>query len=72
MVSNEIKPMSVFLSFWKKRRRAQFLMWTNLDHKRISLFTADVKEDLHPECGVLVTTYHMVRLKIGLWRGLEF
>ena len=22
--------------------------------------TAEVKEDLHPECGVLITTYHMV------------
>ena len=27
---------------------------------RVSLFTAEVKEDLHPECGVLITTYHMV------------
>ena len=40
--------------------KAQFSMWTTLPSDRISLFTAEVKEDLHPECGVLITTYHMV------------
>ncbi|KAJ1446781.1 P-loop containing nucleoside triphosphate hydrolase protein [Pelagophyceae sp. CCMP2097] len=40
--------------------KAQFLMWTSVDPVRVSLFTADVKEPLHAECGILVTTYHMV------------
>ncbi|KAJ8614498.1 hypothetical protein CTAYLR_000761 [Chrysophaeum taylorii] len=41
---------------WKN----QFLLWTTLDSRRISLFTADVKDDLHDDCGILITTYHMV------------
>ena len=44
------------VSQWK----AQFALWTTLPASRVSLFTAEVKEDLHPECGVLITTYHMV------------
>ena len=44
------------VSQWK----AQFALWTTLPTSRVSLFTAEVKEDLHPECGVLITTYHMV------------
>lgn len=40
--------------------KSQFMMWTNLDSRRVSLFTADVKEDLHEECGILITTYHMI------------
>jgi len=44
------------VSQWK----AQFALWTTLPASRVSLFTADVKEDLHKECGVLITTYHML------------
>jgi len=44
------------VSQWK----AQFALWTTLPANRVSLFTAEVKEDLHPSCGVLITTYHMV------------
>jgi len=36
--------------------KAQFAMWTTLPAGRVSLFTAEVKEDLHPDCGVLITT----------------
>ena len=49
--------------------KAQFALWTSLDPARISLFTAEVKEDLHPECGVLITTYHMV--SFGGQRSLD-
>ena len=49
--------------------KAQFALWTSLDPQRVSLFTAEVKEDLHPDCGVLITTYHMV--SFGGQRSLD-
>lgn len=38
----------------------QFQLWTNIPDERISCFTSDKKEPLHPEACVLVTTYTMI------------
>ena len=38
----------------------QFQLWTNLPDDRISVFTSDRKDPIHPEACVLVTTYTMV------------
>lgn len=38
----------------------QFQKWTNIPDDRISVFTSDQKENLHPEACVLVTTYTMI------------
>lgn len=38
----------------------QFQLWTNIPDDRISIFTSDKKESLHPESCILVTTYTMV------------
>lgn len=38
----------------------QFQLWTNLPDDRISVFTSDRKDTIHPEACVLVTTYTMV------------
>ena len=39
---------------------SQFQLWTTIDPNRISIFTADRKDELHADCGILITTYHMV------------
>jgi len=38
----------------------QFQMWTNIPDDRISVFTSDQKDQLHPDACVLVTTYTMI------------
>ena len=38
----------------------QFQLWTNIPDDRISVFTSDRKDTLHPESCVLITTYTMV------------
>jgi DNA excision repair protein ERCC-3 len=38
----------------------QFQKWTNIPDDRISVFTSDQKESLHPDACVLVTTYTMI------------
>jgi DNA excision repair protein ERCC-3 len=38
----------------------QFQKWTNIPDDRISVFTSDQKEILHPEACVLITTYTMI------------
>lgn len=38
----------------------QFQLWTNIPDERISCFTSDKKEALHPESCVLITTYTMI------------
>ena len=38
----------------------QFQKWTNIPDDRISVFTSDQKENIHPEACVLVTTYTMI------------
>ena len=38
----------------------QFQLWTNLPDDRISVFTSDTKDIIHPEACVLITTYTMI------------
>ena len=38
----------------------QFQLWTNLPEDRISVFTSDRKDPIHPDGCVLVTTYTMI------------
>ena len=38
----------------------QFQLWTNLPDDRISVFTSDRKDPIHPDGCVLVTTYTMI------------
>jgi DNA excision repair protein ERCC-3 len=38
----------------------QFQKWTNIPDDRISVFTSDQKESIHPEACVLITTYTMI------------
>lgn len=38
----------------------QFQKWTNIPDDRITVFTSDQKDKLHPEACVLVTTYTMI------------
>lgn len=38
----------------------QFQKWTNIPDDRISVFTSDQKDALHPDACVLVTTYTMI------------
>mmetsp|Transcript_21894 Transcript_21894/g.52093 ORF Transcript_21894/g.52093 Transcript_21894/m.52093 type:complete len:780 (+) Transcript_21894:153-2492(+) len=38
----------------------QFQKWTNIPDDRISVFTSDQKDQLHPDACVLVTTYTMI------------
>jgi len=38
----------------------QFQLWTNIPENRISCFTSDKKDEIHPESCVLITTYTMV------------
>ncbi|KAG7352817.1 DNA repair helicase rad25 [Nitzschia inconspicua] len=38
----------------------QFQKWTNIPDDRISVFTSDQKENLHPDACVLITTYTMI------------
>jgi DNA excision repair protein ERCC-3 len=38
----------------------QFQLWTNIPDDRISVFTSDRKDPIHPEACVLVTTYTMI------------
>eukprot|EP00529_Nitzschia_sp_RCC80_P009999 CAMPEP_0113446154 /NCGR_PEP_ID=MMETSP0014_2-20120614/3556_1 /TAXON_ID=2857 /ORGANISM="Nitzschia sp." /LENGTH=772 /DNA_ID=CAMNT_0000337229 /DNA_START=13 /DNA_END=2331 /DNA_ORIENTATION=+ /assembly_acc=CAM_ASM_000159 len=47
---------AVSVAQWKY----QFQKWTNIPDDRISVFTSDQKENLHPEASVLITTYTML------------
>ena len=39
----------------------QFKLWTNIPDDHISVFTSDIKDDIHPTGGcVLITTYTMI------------
>lgn len=38
----------------------QFKLWTNIPDDRIFCFTSDKKDTIHPEGGVLITTYTMI------------
>ena len=38
----------------------QFQKWTNIPDDRISVFTSDQKDQLHPDACVLITTYTMI------------
>mmetsp|Transcript_8737 Transcript_8737/g.26155 ORF Transcript_8737/g.26155 Transcript_8737/m.26155 type:complete len:791 (-) Transcript_8737:101-2473(-) len=38
----------------------QFKLWTNIPEERIFCFTSDKKDTIHPEGGVLITTYTMI------------
>jgi DNA excision repair protein ERCC-3 len=38
----------------------QFQLWTNIPDDRISVFTSDRKDPIHPDACVLITTYTMV------------
>ena len=38
----------------------QFQLWTNIPDNRISCFTSDKKDEIHPDSCVLITTYTMV------------
>ena len=38
----------------------QFQLWTSIPPDRISCFTSDKKEPLHPESCILITTYTMI------------
>lgn len=38
----------------------QFKLWTNIPDDRISVFTSDKKESIHPGGCVLITTYTMI------------
>ena len=38
----------------------QFQKWTNIPDDRITVFTSDQKDKLHPEACVLITTYTMI------------
>jgi DNA excision repair protein ERCC-3 len=38
----------------------QFQLWTNIPDDRISVFTSDRKDPIHPEACVLITTYTMI------------
>ena len=38
----------------------QFQLWTNIPDNRISCFTRDKKDEIHPDSCVLITTYTMV------------
>ena len=38
----------------------QFQLWTSLPSDRISVFTSDTKDSIHPEACVLITTYTMI------------
>jgi len=38
----------------------QFQLWTSIPAERISCFTSDKKEPLHPESCILITTYTMI------------
>lgn len=40
--------------------RFQFRLWTNIPENRISCFTSDKKDEVHPDGCVLITTYTMV------------
>lgn len=47
---------SVSVLQWK----FQFQLWTNIPDDRISIFTSDRKDPIHPDACVLITTYTMV------------
>jgi DNA excision repair protein ERCC-3 len=38
----------------------QFQKWTNIPDDRIAVFTSDLKDKIHPEACVLITTYTMI------------
>jgi len=38
----------------------QFQLWTSIPEDRISIFTSDTKDVIHPEACVLITTYTMI------------
>jgi DNA excision repair protein ERCC-3 len=38
----------------------QFQLWTSIPEDRISIFTSDTKDTIHPEACVLITTYTMI------------
>eukprot|EP00815_Leptocylindrus_aporus_P005695 CAMPEP_0116053682 /NCGR_PEP_ID=MMETSP0322-20121206/2345_1 /TAXON_ID=163516 /ORGANISM="Leptocylindrus danicus var. apora, Strain B651" /LENGTH=763 /DNA_ID=CAMNT_0003536917 /DNA_START=210 /DNA_END=2502 /DNA_ORIENTATION=+ len=40
--------------------RYQYKLWTNIPDDRISIFTSDRKDDIHPDGCVLITTYTMI------------
>jgi DNA excision repair protein ERCC-3 len=47
---------SVSVLQWK----FQFQLWTNIPDDRIAVFTSDIKDTIHPDACVLITTYTMV------------